>query len=228
MSDSITIPAHPVAATCGRARLVIFQWLATLSLLLHFPGAAADEPAPEFQEAAGIVAELHGVLGEMLKNADALGYPGRFQLIDPVVEQRFDTPLIVKVILSRHWNGLNDAEKTEFIQLFRQLSAATYASRFDSFNGQEFVETGREQLKAGRVLIRTELRRPDEAPVKLDYLMHQNDQGEWRIISVIANGVNDLSLKRAEYAVVIKERGFPGLLEELRGKIQDMENDAEP
>ena len=227
MFDSIAIPAHPLTTTCTRARPVLIRFLGVLSLLFHFNSAVAEGPAPQFQEAAGIVAELHGVLTQMMKNAQALGYAGRFQLIDPVVNQRFDTPLIVKVILSRHWNDLNDAEKTDFIQLFHKLSAATYAARFDSYSGQEFVETGREELTAGRVLISTELRRPDEAPVKLDYLMHQNEQGEWRIISVIANGVNDLSLKRAEYAVVIKERGFPGLLEDIRKKIEDMENGRE-
>lgn len=226
MSDSIPIPA-PGAVTAGRACYPLIRCLASLSLLFNFGTALAQEPAPDFEVAAGIVTELHGVLGELMKNADTLGYPGRFQLIDPIVRTRFDTPLIVKVILSRHWNGLSDAEKTEFIQVFHQLSAATYAARFDSFNGQEFVETGREQLKAGRLLIKTELRRTDESPVKLDYLMHQNEQGEWRIISVIANGVNDLSLKRAEYAAVIKDRGFPGLLEDIRRKIQDMESGKE-
>ncbi len=32
--------------------------------------------------------------------------------------------------------------------------------------------------------------------------------GKWKIISVIANGINDLSLKRADYSAIIKERGF--------------------
>ncbi len=227
MSNLLCKPAHTVAATAGRAHHEVLRGIAALSLLFLCNCAVAEEHGPQFQDAANVVAELHGVLGEMMKNADALGYAGRYQLIDPIVGQRFDTPLIVKVILSRHWNDLSDAEKTEFIQLFQQLSAATYAARFDSFSGQEFVETGREELKAGRLLIKTELRRPDEPPVKLDYLMHQNEQGEWRIISVIANGVNDLSLKRAEYAAVIKERGFPGLLDDIRKKVHDMETGTE-
>lgn len=184
----------------------------------------APDTAPDTDAAAAVVTELHATLIDMMQNADTLGYPGRYARIEPMVGLRFDTPLIVKVILSRNWNPLSDADKTTFIDLFRQLSAATYASRFDAWNGQEFVETGREILSAGRVLIKTELRRPVEAPVKLDYLMHQDAEGAWRIISVIANGVNDLSLKRAEYSAVIKERGFTGLLEDIRKKISDMES----
>lgn len=189
--------------------------------------APAQDTAPDTDTAAAVVTELHATLKDMMQNADSLGYAGRYTRIEPLVAQRFDTPLIVKVILSRNWIGLNDAEKSGFAKLFRQLSAATYASRFDSWSGQEFVETGREVLNAGRVLIRTELQRPEESPVKLDYLMHLDEHGDWRIISVIANGVNDLSLKRAEYGAVIKERGFSSLLDDIRKKISDMERGAE-
>ena len=228
MSDSIHMPTHASIATALRIPALLHQGLCILALLLGGAGAGADETQAEFPQAAGIVAELHGTLTHIMQNAQSLGYQGRFQQVEPIIKQRFDTALIVKVILSRHWNGMNDAEKTEFINLFHQLSAATYAARFDSFSGQEFVETGREQLKAGRVLIKTELRRPEDSAVKLDYLIHQDDQGEWRIISVSANGVNDLSLKRAEYAAVIKERGFTDLVEDIKKKIEAMETDTAP
>ena len=56
--------------------------------------------------------------------------------------------------------------------------------------------------------------------------MHQADDGEWMIISVIANGVNDLSLKRAEYAAVLKERGYDGLVADLNKKIATMAADG--
>jgi phospholipid transport system substrate-binding protein len=186
-------------------------------------GKGTGDTTADSDPAAAIVEELHTALLGMMQNASTLGYAGRYAQIEPIVVQRFDTPLIVKVILSRNWDGIGETERAEFIRLFERLSAATYASRFDSYKGQKFVETGRENLKAGRVLIKTELRRPDDTPVKLDYLIHRNGAGEWRIISVIANGVNDLSLKRAEYAAVIKERGFPGLIEDLQKKIDDME-----
>lgn len=212
-------PTHRITSLCATLCAVALSFCA-------FPGYTQDGE-PDTDAAAAVVTELHATLIDMMQNAETLAYPGRYARIEPVVAQRFDTPLIVKVILSRNWTPLPDADKTTFIELFRQLSAATYASRFDAWKGQEFVETGREILSAGRVLIKTELRRPDETPVKLDYLMHQDAEGAWRIISVIANGVNDLSLKRAEYSAVIKERGFPGLLEDIRKKISDMESGAD-
>lgn len=188
---------------------------------------AAQEEIPvidaEYQDAVAIVNELHTKLMYIMQYADSLGYQGRFDEVKGIVTQHFDTPLIARVIMSRYWRDLDATQQKDFIDLFRKLSIATYASRFDGYSGEKFVELSAEQLKKGRLLVKTELQRPDDKPVKLDYLMHRVDDG-WMIISVIANGVNDLSLKRAEYATVIKEKGFPGLVEDVASKITDMEN----
>ncbi len=184
------------------------------------PGVAADSTQ---QAAMTVVKELHEKLMHIMQEADTLGYQGRYDYIQEVVTVRFDTSLIAKVIMSRYWRQLDDLQKMDFIKLFQELSVATYASRFDGYGGEKFVELSAEQLKKGRLLIKTELQRPDDTPVKLDYLMHQRD-GEWLIISVIANGVNDLSLKRAEYATVIEDKGFDGLVSDVSAKITNMEN----
>ena len=160
-----------------------------------------------------------------MQRAGELGYQGRYRELEPLISSRFDTPLIVKVILSRHWGNLDDTGKSEFTELFNRLSIATYASRFNGYDGEDFLEISREPVKRGRLLIKTELRRPAGETISLDYLMHEKD-GEWYIISVIANGVNDLSLKRAEYASVIKEKGYNGLVEDISGKIRHLENQA--
>ena len=189
-------------------------------------GALATTPVDN-DDPGHIVSVLHDKLTEAMKNAAQLGYQGRYRELEPVVTASFDTPLIVKVILSRYWDELKDEQKTAFIGLFRRLSTATYASRFKDYDGEQFVEVAREQLKNERMMIRTELRRPDESPVKLDYLLQHDEKGQWFIINVIADGVSDLSLKRAEYAVVIKERGFDNLVKEIEDKIKQLETDAQ-
>lgn len=180
------------------------------------------------QEADGpdaIVDLLHTKLLEVMKNAGELDYTARYKILEPVIASHFDTPLIAKVILSRQWDELSDEKRNEFIELFNQLSTATYASRFDSYDGEEFNIIKSEELKKGRLLLKTELTRNNKKPVNLDYLMHKNNE-HWMIISVIADGVNDLSLKRAEYAAVIRDKGYDGLLDDIRSKIRDMENEV--
>lgn len=182
--------------------------------------------AGELDGPAATVENFHNKLLSVMQRAEELGYRGRYEELEPYINAGFDIPLITNVILGRYRDQLSETQRTDFNGLFSRSSTATYASRFDGYDGEEFLELSREPLKRGRVLIRTELRRPDGDPVSLDYLLHEK-QGKWYIISVSADGVNDLSLKRAEYAAVIKEKGFNGLVKEILSKIADMETDTE-
>lgn len=194
--------------------------LLLVSLLLFSLQSLANE-----NEAVAVVEKLHDKLLHVMQNGDSLGFQGRYDVLEPVIESGFDTPLISRVILSRYWGELSDEKQQDFIDLFNRLSTATYASRFNSFSGESFRTIGVDTLKKGRLLVKTELVRPDDDNVKLEYIVQEN-AGTWYIISVIADGVNDLALKRAEYAAIITDRGFESLVGEIQNKIRDLETDT--
>jgi phospholipid transport system substrate-binding protein len=66
--------------------------------------------------------------------------------------------------------------------------------------------------------VRSKLIDPNGSNVIFDYLLRKVDN-QWRIVNVIANGVSDLAVKRAEYRQIIKTEGFNSLLTKLREKI---------
>ena len=177
--------------------------------------------AEEQQSAAiSVVEELHAALISVMKDSATLGYQERYDQLKPVIELVFDTSLIAQVVLSRYWKELSEQQQTDFIKLFNRLSISTYASRFDSYSDEVFETKNVQELKKGRLLVQTELIRSNDKPVSLDYLMHKKDD-RWYIISVIADGVNDLSLKRAEYATIIKDSGFNKLVSDIEEKIRN-------
>lgn len=191
------------------------QFACAVVILLAFTGTYARAADPE---APATVEQFHETLLQIMRNAESLGFDGRYDTLEPVVQSNFDTPLIAKVILGRHWQSLNDEQKQQFINIFNELSITTYANRFSSYDGEKFEYLGTESLNKQRVLVRTRMTRPDGDDVKFDYLMHQRD-GNWYIMSIVAQGVNDLSLKRADYTAIMESRGFDGLVAELNDKI---------
>ncbi len=202
-------------------RLPCYLLCAALIALLSCHATAESDTA------AGVtVQRFHEKLLDVMRRAEELGYQGRYQELEPYINDCFDIPYIAAIALGRHREQLSDAQKTEFAGLFSRSSTATYASRFNGYDGEQFLEISQAPLRRGRVLIKTELLRPNDDPVSLDYLLHEK-HGKWYIISVSANGVNDLSLKRAEYTAVIKEKGFNGLVKEILSKINKMEKDTE-
>lgn len=191
-------------------------------LLILWPlSASADNSG-----AITIVEEFHDTLLEVMRDAEKLGFQGRYDKLAPVFESRFDTPLIAQVILSRYWKDLGEHQQQQFIGLFNRLSISTYAARFDGYSNQSFKTVGVEELKRGRLLVKTEFIEPGGDTVKFDYLVHQK-QDMWFIISVIANGMNDIALKRAEYATIMKSDGFDRLVGELETKIRELGGPAD-
>ena len=49
--------------------------------------------------------------------------------------------------------------------------------------------------------------------------MRQGANHHWKIINILADGVSDLALKRAEYSAIIQRDGFSALLSLLEQKI---------
>jgi len=168
------------------------------------------------------VDELHAALLNIMKNADTKSFQDRFEGLEAVVIKHFNSPLIAKVILSRHWKKLDEQSQADFIELFNRLTISTYVDRFDSFSGESFNNLTIEQMKENRFMVKTEFVRTNDEPVSFNYIVQKDDE-EWKIISVIANGINDLSLKRTDYSAVIKDKGFDALLVSLKEKISNLQ-----
>jgi len=201
-------------------------FMAGMFLVISQSAFTEETTDDSYAAAIEVVEQLHAVLLRVMQEADSMAFPERYAILEPVISESFDTPVIAKVILSRYWKDLTSQQQENFIQLFNQQTVTTYTSRFDGFNDDVFTTIKVEQLKKGRILVRTEIRSGSESPVKLDYLMHKNNE-QWFIISVIADGVNDLSLKRAEYSTVIKENGYEYLVKNIEKKIAEMKSKKE-
>lgn len=188
-----------------------------LCLWSHPPGAWAA--TAEADPITAPVHALHDSLLEIMRQSQSAAYEARHALMEKTVADHFDIPLIARVVLGRHWRALKAEQQQAFIDLFRRLTVATYVGRFDAFDGQSFRTLQTRALREDRYLVKTALEAPDADPVSLDYLVQQTGAG-WKIISVIAQGVNDLSLKRAEYGGLIRDRGYPALVGSLEEKIR--------
>ncbi len=223
---AITTHISPTQKTRAKSAMFLYRCFCLTGFILISlcTQLFADEADPQSAAATVVVERLHNTLIHVMQHSDTLKFEGRYAELEPVIISKFDTPLISRVILSRYWESLDEQQRLEFIELYNRLIVATYASRFDGYDGHDFRLVTTEQLNRGRLLVRTELAAPGDKPVKLDYLMNQRGDN-WMIISVIADGANDLSIRRGEYADVIKLRGYDALLEEIRVQIRDMENE---
>jgi phospholipid transport system substrate-binding protein len=184
--------------------------------------AVADSSAQEgAAEARAAVELLHEVLIGCMKDAEQLGFQGRFDRIASNLEKTYDLPFMARTLVGKRWKELTQEQREDFIVLSRGVSASRYADNFDSYGGQSFETHSVEAAARGTILVKTELVQPKDRNVDFDYRLRKAG-GRWRIIDVYLDGtISELALWRSQYRFVMENEGFAKLVEALEKKIAE-------
>ena len=175
-------------------------------------------PSASDRGAIEVIERLHTTLLAVMKEGDQIGYQGRYDRLAPVIKTSFDMPFISKTVLGKYWETFNNEQRSRFVEAFTKMSIATYAANFDRYSGERFRMVSEKEVSGGRILVQSQLIKSDGGKIQLDYLLHRTSS-QWRIINIIAEGVSDLALKRADYSAFLKNKGFEALIEKLNEKV---------
>ncbi|MBI1375116.1 MAG: hypothetical protein GC159_20550 [Phycisphaera sp.] len=189
-----------------------------LGVLVAATMVRADDAAPK-----EVVDELHAALISAMKvDGDAAaGYQTRYKIVEPVIDKRFDIPLISRLVLGAEWAKLSEAQRTSFGAIMARYMTANYASKFNSYSGQQFTHKSDAAQGDRAMIVRAEFKSGSGKTRQFDYQIRKGDSG-WKIVNVAVDGISDLSLKRAEFGDVLKKNGFDGLITQLEKRIGEM------
>jgi phospholipid transport system substrate-binding protein len=189
---------------------------ALLGLAAAGRALAAAPASPPVQ----VVEKLHAALLEVMKDAEDLGYQGRYDKLAPVLKETYDTAFMAEKSVGRHWKLASPEDQTKLVETFSRFMIANYAGRFDGHSGEKFEVVGEEPSAQDTVLVRTRLVQPQGEVVQLNYRL-RSANGSWKIIDVYLNGtVSELALRRSEYASLIKREGWNAVIAALDQRIQ--------
>ncbi len=192
--------------------------LGLVTLIVFVINVPMPEASAGDRAATDVVEKLHATLLVTMKDGEKIGYHGRYSRLAPVIQSSFDMPFISRTVLGKYWETLRHEQRSRFVETFTQLSVATYAANFDSYSGEQFKTIPEKEVSGGRILVPSQLIKSDGGAVQLDYLLHRTGN-RWRIINIIAEGVSDLALKRADYSAFLKNNSFEALLKKLNEKV---------
>lgn len=198
-----------------KAVMRVLRGLVATGVILACVGvwsAAAAEPA------RSVVEHLDSQLIATMKQSDKLGFAGRYKKLAPVIDKSFDLDRIAKLALGNKWNKLSSNQQKQYQKMFRKDTLATYASRFDDYDGQHFKIKGVKDAPGGRRQVNTVIVSDgDEIPI--NYVL-DNDSGDWKIVNVVAKGASDLALKRGQYTSAIRQKGPGGFIKQFQSQLK--------
>jgi phospholipid transport system substrate-binding protein len=180
--------------------------------------AAAAESAVTKTDASAVVESFDDVLLKAMKGGKAMGVKGRYDLLAPVVKKAFDLRVMIAIASGGAWFKASPVEQDKLADAFTRFTIATYASEFDSYDGQSFAITGVTQGPRGTEIVNTRLNQPNDAPVSISYVMRKNPSGAQIVDVLVDNGISQLAVRRSEYSSILAQKGVPGLVAVLDSK----------
>ncbi len=200
--------------------LPLVFWVGFALVYSASAGGAAEEAAGAGAvDAEAVNAKIDGFHALLMEVMQTARYSDRVDALDPAVPGFFDIGTVSRITLGRTWRELDDARKRKFRGLLETLIAATYADRFDSFDGQRFERLESIAARRGWV-VKTQLVKANGERVNLDYYFNAGS-----VFNVVADGVSDLSLRRADYNSIIKQQGYDALIRDIKESIAEMSDD---
>ena len=139
----------------------------------------------------------------------------RRKLLEKVVGDRFNYEEMSKRSLAAQWQKINDKQRAEFVDLFRQLLTNSYADKVEGYAGEQ-IHYINERLEGDYAEVRTKAI-SGKAEIPLDYRLLKRD-GDWRVYDVVVDGVSLVSNYRGQFAKIIRTSGYDDLVKQLREK----------
>jgi len=200
--------------------------LAAIAAVLCFCAAAAptnatsqDARAEPPQDARAFLQGLsERALEELVQNEiDAAERERRFRTL---FNESFDLEAIGRFVLGAHWRSASEAQRLAFLDVFEDSVVQRFLPLFAEYSGESLEISGerRDANSPKHVFVATTVRRSEGEPLKVEWRIRQEDSN-YRILDVIAEGVSMAITLRQEYSSVIKQFGIDGLVEQLRAKV---------
>jgi phospholipid transport system substrate-binding protein len=140
------------------------------------------------------------------------------QMIETKLAPHFDFARMTALAVGRNWRNANPEQQQQLTDQFRTLLVRTYSGALTGYrdNTMDYKPL---RMNAGdtEVIVRTEVRRPGQAPVQIDYNMTKTPEG-WKAYDVVVAGVSLVTNYRDEFSDIVRTSGIDGLTKALDTK----------
>jgi len=140
------------------------------------------------------------------------------ELIESKLVPHFDFTRMTALAMGRNWRSATPEQQKQLTDQFRTLLVRTYSGALSNYRDNT-IDYKPLKMNPGdnEVTVRTEVRRPSQSPVPIDYSMEKTADG-WKAYDIIVAGVSLVTTYRDEFGDIIKTSGIDGLVKALGDK----------
>lgn len=143
----------------------------------------------------------------------------RGKIIDEI-DRRFNFHLMAKLSLGEVWNRISERQQKEFAQLFSDLLKNTYINRVEGYSNEKVVY-GEELIKNDLAQV-SSIFEENNAQLSIVYKLRKENGRQWLVYDVIIEGSSLVKQYRRQFAQIIEQEEFSGLILRLEDKMKSI------
>jgi len=145
----------------------------------------------------------------------------RIESFKLLLNENFAVKTIARYVIGRHWKKATKSQKEEYLNLFQELLAVTYANRFSEYAGENLNVVKSSVSSAKDTVVHSQIVREGTQPVSVNWHVRSSDNVTFKIIDINVEGVSLGQTQKSEFSSVIRQNGgkVEGLLAVLRERV---------
>ncbi|MCH2038209.1 MAG: ABC transporter substrate-binding protein [Rickettsiales bacterium] len=132
-----------------------------------------------------------------------------------------DTEWIGRFVLGKYWRAATEEQREQYTKLYQKFLIGSYVPRFKEYTNERISILKVVEKETDEFLVKTEIVRPKEPAIKVDYLVRKKDS-RLIIYDVIAEGISLITTQRSEFGSVISRKGLSYLIDRLEIRVAEM------
>ncbi len=164
------------------------------------------------------VESLHNALLTIARMDGEDNFGKKYSLLEPTISECFDFRKIAKLVTGSHWEIALKSEREDFEKSLLGVAVHNYVLNFKGNSKLQF-KLVKKTIRKNKAVIETSLINTGDTTTKLKYVLYKKKE-RWFIVNVVAQGVSDLSLKRADYMRFLESNTLGNLAKKLHGQIK--------
>jgi len=199
--------------------LSIFAHVAVLGMLLTASPALGQDRRAEVR---ALLESRDADIKRLLGRSDAEVSDRNREALRDVINGILDFRSMSREALGPHWDGLTEAQRNEFVDVFSAIIRGQSLSNLDPYRARVTYESIDVDGSGAHVVTRTVYK---DAPITVAYDMAYGTGG-WHVTDIILDDVSTVEGYARSFQTMVRKRGFDTLMERLRQKRAEVETDG--
>lgn len=173
--------------------------------------ALADEPLKIIETRVDRIVKILGNKG--------LDEDVKVKQLEMAANETFDYVYLSRMTLGRNWLKLDDGQRSEFVELYRQLLEKNYMGQLLKYTDEKVVFDRQTLLSDTKAEVDSNIVSSDKK-IPITYRLIQRG-GDWKVYDLVIEGVSLVSNYRTQFNDILSRQTPSEMLAILRKKVTE-------